>query len=323
MKSLSLNHAILSTISFFDALSYPLTVPEIEESMLFFPDSVRTMTIINELNSLCFQGHIESSYGMYVLKGRADIIEERLAKYAPCEEKYRIARRVSRILAHIPFVRMICVVNSLAISNAQEDSDIDFFIVVKKNHIWFTRFFVVALLDMIRKRPKGNVRKNMICTCFFASEDALDFSSLQIHSSLHDGIPDVYLAWWVSRFVSMYDAGDMAEKLFLENEWAKKIFFHRRLYHTIKEHTVSLNIFGAFLKRVGEWCIVCTGRVSEFFMRAVQMRILPDSLRSLANRDTRVVINDRILKFHIRDTRDAIRAKFYDTCKSYGIDFFR
>ncbi len=323
MQFSSLDHAILATISFFDALSYPLTIPEIEEFLLCYASATKTIHIIDTLNSLSSQGHIQSSHGMYALQGRQGIIQERLAKYAPCEKKYRIALGISQLLAHIPFVRMICVVNSLAISNAHQESDIDLFIVTKKKHIWLTRFFVVTVLDLMKKRPKGTMRKNMICTCFFASEDALDFSALQLSPLSDDGIPDLYLAWWVSRFVPIYDKHGYAEELFQANAWAKKIFYFRRLYLTTKEHTVSLNFFSKFIKCISEFLIACMGPLSESFARALQKRILPDSLASLANRDTRVVMNDQILKFHIRDMRDKIRNTFRDTCKTYGIPFLR
>lgn len=323
MKPLSLHHAILSTISFFNTLSYPVTIAEIEEFILFYVDDVKTIDIIQALAELREQGHIESSNGMYTLHGRKEIVGERLAKYAPCEKKYRIAMRASRFLAHIPFVRMICVVNSLAIHNAHQESDIDLFIVTKQKHIWITRCIVVALLDFMKKRPKENMKKNMICTCFFAAEDALDFSYLQIPPSSDGGVPDLYLAWWVSRFVPMYDEGGYAEKLFHANEWAKKIFFRRRLYRTVKEHRVFLNFFGIVLKRMGEFLIMCTGRASENLAKALQMRILPESLRAIHNRDTRVVMNDQILKFHIRDMRQQVRTKFFETCKNYGIHFLR
>ncbi|MBI4272425.1 nucleotidyltransferase domain-containing protein [Candidatus Uhrbacteria bacterium] len=322
MKSFTLPHSILSTISFFNALSYPLTVAEIEEFLMFFTGSTKAMDIITALDLLESRGMVKSADGMYTVPHRTEIIKDRLATYASCEKKYRIARQATRVLACIPFVRMICVVNSLAMNNAHEESDIDFFIVTKKKRIWLTRFLVVALLDVLGKRPRGNMRKNMICTCFFASEDALDFSALQIPPLPDRQLPDLYLAWWASRFVPLYDEGGYAEKMFSVNEWAKGIFPRRRLYRTIQEHRVGLPFFGGWIKRIGEFLVRIMGRASEHLARAIQIRILPKSLRALCNRDTRVVMNDQILKFHVRDMREEIRAKWYNTCKTYDINFF-
>lgn len=323
MRTRSLEHTILSTICFFDALSYPLTITEIQEFLLFFPDEISATSIITVLESLCARSVIESSHGMYVLAGRRELIDLRQKKYVPNAKKYRIACRVSRLLACIPFVRMIGVVNTLAISIADEESDIDLFIVAKHKHIWLTRLLVVTLLAALKKRPTASKKKNKICTCFFASERALDFARLQIPPSLREGMPDIYFAWWVSRFVPIYDQGGYAKKVFDINTWAQELFPHRSQYLTIKERRVFLNAFEKFIKRFGELFFLCMGQASEHLARLFQLRILPQSIRTLSNLDTRVVLSDDVLKFHVRDMRESIRQKFLDTCKIYDIHFFR
>ncbi len=325
MKSLSLEHSILCAISFFDSLSYPLTVAEIEEFLMFYPNPVGFVSILEALDFFIANKRIESSNGMYALAGRKDLIMQRLAKYVPNEKKYRIACRMSAILSHIPFVRMICVVNSLSLQNAQEESDIDLFIVAKHSHIWLTRLLVVAALDLMRARPRAAVRKNMICTCFFASCSSLDFSSLQIPRSVQGeppcGIPDIYLAWWVSRFVPLYDHGGYAEKLFSSNEWAREVFGNRRLYRTVHNRMVRQNFFGKSVKTIAERILACIGGALERASRAIQFSVLPYSLRSICNMDSRVVMNDNVLKFHIRDMREKIRTSWHEKCKLYGIRF--
>lgn len=323
MRTRSLEHTILSTICFFDALSYPLTIAEIEEFLLFFPDDISAVSIIKTLESLRARSVIESSHGMYVLTGRRELIGLRQKKYVPNEKKYRIACRVSRQLARIPFVRMIGVVNTLAINIADEESDIDLFIVAKDKHIWLTRLIVVTLLAALKKRPTASKKKNKICTCFFASEKALDFARLQIPPSPREGMLDIYFAWWVSRFVPIYDQGGYAKKVFDINTWAQELFPHRSQYRTAKERRVFLNIFEKFMKRFGECLFLCMGQASEQLARSFQLRILPQSIRALSNLDTRVVLSDDILKFHVRDTRERIRQTFLTTCKIYGIHFFR
>jgi len=42
----------------------------------------------------------------------------------------------------------------------------------------------------------------------------------------------------------------------------------------------------------------------------MQLKIMPAAIKNLANRDTRVVVNDNVLKLHVADRREAIREEY-------------
>ncbi len=258
---------------------------------------------------------------MYALAEHEAYISRRLQRYGIAEEKYRIACSVVRVLARIPFVRMISVVNTLAISAADRDSDIDIFIISERKHVWLARLLCVTYLQLIRKRPTAKTKTDMICASFFASDDALDLSSLQIQPDPKTGFGDLYLAWWVSRIVPIYDAGEYAKKFFDANEWASRVFPNRRFYYTSSLRTVRLGLVFRGMKGCMEAFISLGGSFFEGMSRFIQMRSLPQDLRSLLNRDTRVVMNDHVLKFHVRDTREEFREKFIKMCEMYDIHF--
>ena len=52
---------------------------------------------------------------------------------------YPMAVRVTWLLKLIPFIRWVCVSGSLSKGVMEEDSDIDFFIIVQKNRLWMVR----------------------------------------------------------------------------------------------------------------------------------------------------------------------------------------
>jgi hypothetical protein len=55
-------------------------------------------------------------------------------------------------------------------------------------------------------------------------------------------------------------------------------------------------------------------------LKEIQEKQFPESIKQLANRDTRVVIGDQALKFHVDDRREEYRQKYFDTCKEYGVE---
>lgn len=60
--------------------------------------------------------------------------------------------------------------------------------------------------------------------------------------------------------------------------------------------------------------------VSRAFERAaksVQLRRLPAGLRAMMNRDSRVVVTDRVLKFHENDRRAEYRGRWLGLCRKY------
>lgn len=315
-----IERAIAQTIVFFDIFSYPLTLSEIRD-FLFQPARNVSIADINEaLRSSSFlNARIVRERGYYMVRGQERLVAVRNQRYRIAEKKYARARRAAALIARAPFVRLVCVVNSLAMSNASRESDIDLFISAQSGHVWTVRFIVTALLHIMGLRPKAGRRQDALCASFFASNDSYTMARLQIHDDTDGGLPDLYLAWWVSRCVPIYDSSDEAEKFFQANSWAASVFPYRREYRTSQLRTVELGAIARCVKAVIECCVSIFGRAAERAARSIQWSILPDSLRAIVNKDTRVVMTDSILKFHQNDTREEFRARFKSACRTYDI----
>ena len=50
----------------------------------------------------------------------------------------------------------------------------------------------------------------------------------------------------------------------------------------------------------------------EVLAKKIQLKILPANLRALMNKDTRVIINDQILKLYLVDRRAEFSAKYQE-----------
>ncbi|HEX9664878.1 MAG TPA: hypothetical protein VGA49_03600, partial [Patescibacteria group bacterium] len=149
-----ISQAILSAITYFDIFDYPLTSFEIEKWL--YANNTRmsaNQTRIRQVLETELAGPISFDRGFYFLKGREQIVQTRLDRYNLADKKFKRALLAGKLLAALPFVRMIAVCNSLGYGNASDQSDIDFFIITTPGRIWLVRFLSVLIMKILGWRP--------------------------------------------------------------------------------------------------------------------------------------------------------------------------
>ncbi len=284
----NLEKSILATIAYFDVFDYPLTIVEIWKWLYekdFGGNSLSVGTIWKELeNNQLIKSLVESRQGFYFLKNRGDLVELREARYVLGAKKIKRARKVARFLKFIPGIKMIAICNSLAWANAREESDIDFFIVTTSNKIWTTRFWAAGVLQIFGLRPNRKSNRDKICLSFFVDEASLNLEPLSASA------PDVYLVYWIVQLHPLFDSGGVYQNFWQSNNWVKKFL---------------PNVFpkGGKAKNDKIYSPGAAGFMEKFF-HWLQLKILPKNLRAMANLDSKVVITDKVLKFHSNDRRD-------------------
>lgn len=227
-----LKRAIIRTVAFFDIFDYPLTLVEIhkwlycqsreKETMLLNEASKQDLIrqnkkyslskIYEELESIVLKGDISSKNGFYFLPGRTDIIRTRLYRYQLAEKKFKIALRVTRLFKWLAPVKMVSVCNNVGYNNGTEKSDIDFFIIVKKNRLWLSRFLVTVIATLLGVRRHDQKFIDRICLSFYIAEDQLDLSSISLKPD------DIYLVFWLATLAPIYDDG-IYQSFFEANKW--------------------------------------------------------------------------------------------------------
>lgn len=306
--------AIYRTVAFFDIFDYPLSDSEIWKFLMVQEDapSPTLRDVRNTLASSVALGRlIGTGDGLYHRHGRDSIRMVRRERMLVSYRKYLRARRIARLLACVPFVRMLCVCNTLGLNAAREESDIDFFIVASAGHLWFVRLTCAGLAQIFGMRPRVGMIRDTACLSFYVSDNSLDLSALWEA----EWIPDLYLAYWTTFCVPLYDSGGVYERFFSENAWVRRILPNTTSYDTIPRRRVILSLFSRSAKHAEEWFIGLFGKSIERVARAFQMRIFPDAIRSRMNKGTGVVVSDYALKFHIADRRREIREKFEHLCE--------
>ena len=301
----NIEKSIIQTLAFFDIFSYPLTESEIWKWLYKPGKKVALSEIKNVLEDSEFlTDKVSKVEGFYSLKDRENTCYRRKQNNNVAEHKYRRAIRLAKLYRFIPFIRMMAVCNSLAISNAKEDSDIDFFIITKKNKIWLARFFSVLFIKIFGLRPADGANKDAFCLSFFIDESSLDIKKVMMHHQ------DLYSAYWVQQLMPIYNPDGLYEKFMKENDWHKENLPNGYTNEFSKE--VEENRLSSWSGKVFRYIVSppIFNRWLDTFYRKLQTKIISHNLSSMVNVDTRVIVNETMLKFHPNDRRELFYKKW-------------
>jgi len=288
-----LEQAIFSTIVYFDLFDYPLTLIELERFLLSKQAVSGSVREIDQAlgQSPMLQRRIRAKDGFCYLRGREGIVEERRKRYRTAGRKWKRACRVARVLSYLPFVRAIFVSNSLAIQNTKPKSDIDLVIITRTRGVWWARFCSLFLLHLLRMRPKQGHGENQLCLSMFIDEGHLDIGQLRLADN------DIDFAYWVLNFYPLYDAKGWYRRFWNANiGWFAAYFPNAR---PVTAHKRYARKSRPFIRKLFECLLV----PFSFAVHGIQQWRFPERITELANVDSRVRIEDGLLKFHVNDRR--------------------
>jgi len=234
------------------------------------------------------------------------------------QKKWRKALRWGRVVAAMPYVRLVAVCNNLSYDNATQGSDLDIFIVTASGRIWTARFFVSLFLKLFGLRPHSGKTRDQLCASFFVSEDHLNLQSIALQEFSISNfrfpdnfkIPDVYLHYWTVTLYPIYDAGGVYRRFCEANGWIAKALPHASI--VIPHPWRTIRPIAPWAKKLCEF--FCRDWI-EGLLKRFQTRAFPRAIRALMNKDTRVVVSDAILKFHTNDRRGEYRKRWAEKMK--------
>lgn len=299
------NQSVIQTLAYFDIFDHPLTKEELHRA-LWKGGRVHFNSFIEELNECIEKGVVGQTWGYYFLPEREEIVETRRRRILIVERKMKIAKRAIQKMRWIPFIRAVFVCNTLGVQIAREESDVDIFVVAEKGRIWFVRFYALVLFALLGMRAGRGHTQDKICLSFFATRDALDMSALQL------GEPDIYLVYWLSSLVPVYDPYHFYDEIQKANQWARNYVAHEASYELLRRWRVDDAVFSKFIRRLFELIFDSSfGDAFQKILKRIQMKRIDKNFGYLiAAPDSRVVVNDRILKFHENDRREQYRKEW-------------
>lgn len=196
-----------------------------------------------------------------------------------------------------PQIQMVALCNSRAMGEADENSDIDLFIIAKKGNLWTARCIVTVLSSLlgIRRRnthwlEKGTPEyikrtKNKFCLSFFISEEVMNLDGIRLQPD------DPYLDRWIYTLVPLVNKNATYEH-FIELNWVEPTY--SPINPSWRVFCIKLgNIFGLL----------------SLFESMIKKLWLPRTLKTYERlgKPWWVVISDTMLKFHDNDQRKNYR----------------
>lgn len=284
-----LESAVLRTVTYFSYFSYPLTAFEIWKWLLNPTVPYSYKEVVGALDtSEMLQEKVSRQLGFFGFGNVANQIDDRSRRLADALQKYAALSRYLSYLSRIRAVRGVAICNSLAFHHTTEASDIDLFVITEPGKTWTARFLAAVPLILFRRRP-GETKKHPICLSFFAAQSALGLQEVKI------GEQDPYLAYWSMTLMPLFDRGLWQRQFVEENRWVGE---HLPNAHGVKR---------AAAFRARERHRIIPAIFGEKLLKKVQEDHLPRHMKAMSNIDTRVIINDDMLKFHDHDRREEIK----------------
>src|SRR5690606_20957099 len=101
----------------------------------------------------------------------------RQARQAGSERLWHEALRYGRIIASLPYVRMVAITGELAMDNIQPSSDIDYFIITQPGRLWLCRALTIGVVRY------AALRGLTVCPNYLLSESALEIHEQNLYAA--------------------------------------------------------------------------------------------------------------------------------------------
>ena len=180
VSSENLLHSVFHTLAYSDVFDYPLTSDEVYCYLTSMSASLEEVT-----QALADESLFARVGEYFTLRGREGIVEVRQRRAETAKRLWPKAARYGRMIARLPFVRMVAVTGSLAMNNTEAGKDIDYMIVTTPGRLWVCR-----LLSLLVARF-AKLEGVSLCPNYLVTTNALELEerSLYVAHELVQMIP--------------------------------------------------------------------------------------------------------------------------------------
>lgn len=227
---MKLEYSILKVLVYFDIFRYPLTKAEI---ISFLDQTADEKEVNDSFAMLLGSEKIFKLDEFYSLQNDTSLAARRKNGNKEAARLQIIAQKIATLIYKFPYVRAVGISGSVSKNFADEQADIDYFIITKANRLWIARTF----LHLFKKIPFLKNRNVHYCMNYFVDEAELVIEEKNIYTAteLYTVIPA---------------AGNGAmKKFFHSNAWAFDFFPNRNLPHVNED----VKLRSAWFKKLSEW----------------------------------------------------------------------
>ena len=202
MKS---EESVLKVLLYFDMFNYPVTPAEVH---MFIDQPLTKSELNSNLEKLLSEGYIFQLDEFISLQNNYSLAERRRKGNKLASLLIEKAKKISKKLYNFPYVRAIGVSGSVSKNFADQNADIDYFIITRANRLWIAR----TLLHLFKKLPFLKGKDKWYCMNYFVDE-----ADLQIEEK------NIYTATELITLMPMHGTVNM-NIFFAANEWAFSYF---------------------------------------------------------------------------------------------------
>lgn len=167
-----IEEAVLLAVTYADIFDYPLTLGELQRYLTIKSES------IGDIYAAVRRMGLLQRTGEYIhLAGRGTLVAMRERRKQVSDRLWRIARAYTSLVASLPYVRMLAVTGSLAVSNCEEGDDIDLLVVTAPGRLWTCRAMILGVARFAAYRGVS------LCPNYLLSTRALRFPDQNLYAA--------------------------------------------------------------------------------------------------------------------------------------------
>jgi hypothetical protein len=197
--------SIIKVLAYFDIFNYPLTK---EEIYFFLGQQSHPDDVASVLNRLAGSKRIFKLGHFYSLQNDVALRERRTAGNNKAAALIETAYKIGSFLYQFPYVRGIGISGSLSKNFADQNTDIDFFIITRSNRLWIARTF----MHLFKKFTFITGHQHWYCMNYYIDEEALRIEE-----------QNIFTATELITLLPVCGNGTM-DKFFEQNNWTTLYF---------------------------------------------------------------------------------------------------
>lgn len=167
--------AVLRAVVYASLFDYPLTLAQLRAALVQVEADEPTVAGWWR-DSPFLQAAVDYRDGLFFPAGRDDLVATRARRETLSRDLLSREHRVLRLVAGMPFVRMVAVSGSLAHLNAETSADLDLFVITAPHRVWCVTLSLLVIARLLGWRRR-------MCLNYVISEQALAITPADLFSA--------------------------------------------------------------------------------------------------------------------------------------------
>ncbi|HWI91436.1 MAG TPA: nucleotidyltransferase domain-containing protein [Flavisolibacter sp.] len=175
----------------------------------------------DDLKNLAMESWIYKMDEFYSLREDYSLVQRRREGNMRAKNMLKTAEKIAGFLSTFPFVKGVAVSGSLSKNFADENSDIDFFIITERNKLWLARTF----MHCFKKIAILFKKEDLFCMNYYIDEEMLQIKEKNIYTAIE-----------IATLLPLRGI-EIFKEFFKQNDWSKSYLPNHSLRVSYVEET--------------------------------------------------------------------------------------